>query len=396
MAAITLRIEPETRDGTSCTVAAVLAGLAGGPARLWYRLDPAPAPPLEPLAVAHAFTVSAVAMAMAAGRDLAVDGPLTAGLIENLAEFQRGWSAWMPDRFRPVAIRQHSLVPDEPYRPERRIVLPYSGGLDSAFSALTLARDGSLGTLVAIRGLDIALADAGRWAGALAGMRSCAQSLGVPLVEAATNWQEVAPGRPGHLGYFAPVIAVPLLLSGHAAVAMPSAYPYVALDLPHETNPISDPLLGRPGFPVRHHGAWMRRIDKADAIAGWPEGVAALRSCVDPGPDGGPCRRCRKCLQTALLFAALGHPVPASLGGAVPAPEAIEGLEDNPYTLVALDDAVRTARGRGLAAAWIDAAERRLLRAGLRTTAGMDAERESHELRRRLDYVLGGTGRPAP
>ena len=66
-----------------------------------------PAP--EPLAVAHAFAVSTVNMAMAAGRDLAIDGPLTPGLIENLAEYQRVWAAWMPDTFRAVAVRPSSL-----------------------------------------------------------------------------------------------------------------------------------------------------------------------------------------------------------------------------------------------------------------------------------------------
>ena len=77
---------------------------------------------------------------MALGRDLTIDGPLTRGLMLNLQEYQAAWARWMPDRFHPIDIQARELVADEAFRPERRFVVPFSGGLDSMLYGLVSAR----------------------------------------------------------------------------------------------------------------------------------------------------------------------------------------------------------------------------------------------------------------
>jgi FkbM family methyltransferase len=391
MSEVAIRFEPIVRTSDSLTVAAQISGVAAEPYRLWYRLPGDHE--IDELAMAHAFAVSVINQAMALGRDLVVEGPLTRGLISNLDEYQRVWSSWMPRKFRPIAIRARELVADEPYRSERGVILPFSGGLDSAYTALMLKERHSLRALVAIQGLDIALSARDQWNGALSGMSAMARSLGSPLLLAACNWQEVAPRLPGYLGYLVGPIATAILLSRtYGETVIPSYYPYDRLELPIESNPLTDPLLGRPGFPVRHHGAWAHRIDKVAAISCWAEALQHLRPCLTTTAEGSACGRCHKCIRTALLFAALDIPVPAALGGKLPAIADLEGLRMLPIGAIDLRDAVAAARRRGAGDAWIAVAERRIAEFGALPPAADQLE----ELARRLDYVLGGTNRPAP
>jgi hypothetical protein len=321
-----------------------------------------------------------------------LDRPLTRGLAMNLDEFQRAWATWHPDRFRPVALRPAALVDDEPFRPGGGALMGFSLGVDSSFSALALARAGTLGGLVAVRGLDVPLDDAARWAGLAAGAAACAQALGRPLLHAATNWEEVTQHRPGYLGYHLPVMAILALASrGFGWGAVPSSWSYAHLVLPLETNPLTDPMLGRPGFPLRQHGAWARRIDKVAALAGWPPALHHLRPCDAPAADGTACRRCRKCLHSALMFAALGHAVPGALGGAIPEPAAIRAIDVTPYARQSLAEVLDAARARGIAGAWVDAVAERLAAAGgpRRTPEMVD------RLDRQLRYVLGEGPRSA-
>jgi hypothetical protein len=208
--------------------------------------------------------------------------------------------------------------------------------------------------------LDASLTDERRGAGAFAALQACARSLDAPLLAAATNWQQVMPPLPGHLGYVGAVLAIPVLLSRRYGYAVhPASWTYQGLRT-EETTPLTDPLLGRPGFPIRHHGAWARRIDKAAALASWPEAMQHLRPCDEPTADGGACGKCRKCIHTALSFCALGLPVPPAFGGRPPALEDLARFKMTPYSALALRDAIGAARQRGATDPWIALAEQRI------------------------------------
>lgn len=384
MSVVAVTTERVTRDGADRIVAARVSGVRDSPYRLWYRVPAGAA--LDDVVIGHALAVSVISQAMAVGRDIVIDQPLTRGLAMNLDEFQRAWATWHPDRFRRIALRPRALVDDEPCDPSRGAIVGASLGVDSSYSALTLARDGGLAMLVAVRGLEVALGDAARWDGLMAGLHACARSLDRPAVTAATNWEEIARTCPGYLGYHLPVMAVLALLSrGAGWGAVPSSYSYAHLVLPLETNPLTDPMLGRPGFPLRQHGAWARRIEKAAAIAGWPEAVAHLRPCDTPRPDGTACGACRKCVHTAIMFAALGLPVPAALGGAAPSQAAIGALDVSVYARLSLTESLDAARARGCREPWVAAVEGRLAAAGgpVRTPG------ERERIERQLRYVLG-------
>ncbi len=210
---------------------------------------------------------------------------------------------------------------------------------------------------------------------------------------AATNWQEIAPKLPGYLGFFPPIVAAGLLHAPtYGGTVSASAYPYDSLALPLETNPLTDPLLGRPGFPVLHHGAFAHRIDKVAAVASWPVALKHLRPCDAPTVEGGACARCRKCVQTALAFCALGLPVPPSLGGAPPSIGDIERFEMTPYALLGLRDVLAAARSRNIGAPWLAAVEQRIAAADPMSVGADDAA----GLRRRLEHALGGPGGSGP
>jgi len=368
-----------------------ITGITDESQLLWYRIEADREP--DELTLAHAFAVSLINIAMALGRDLVIDGPLTSGLMLNLQEYKTAWVRWMPHRFRMIDITPRGLVADEPFRPERRFVVPFSGGLDSMYTAWSLHQRGLLGALVPIHGLDIPVAEVERWLLTLEGLRDCASSLDVPLYTVQTNWNEFARQLPGYLGYFLPIVAAALLTAGdYCGIAVASGWPYDHLRLPEERNVITDPLLGRPACSVLHHGAEAHRIDKVAAIAAWPQGISSMRPCDAPrAVDGSACGRCRKCIQTAMAFLALGHPVPPSLGGAPPTIEDIERVTMTPYAALGMRDAVAAARERGIRGAWIPAAESRAAEFAAQPPPSSDAV----DLRRRLDYVLGGTERPA-
>jgi hypothetical protein len=207
MTKIFVSLDRVTRAQGVVTASAAIAGVTNKSQRLWYRIASEREP--DALTLAHTFAVSTINMAMALGRDLAIDGPLTRGLLLNLHEYQAAWVRWMPDRFHPIDIQARELVADVAFRPERRFVVPFSGGLDSMYTAWCLHQRGMLGALVPIQGLDIAITQDERWSPTLARLRDCAGSLGVPLCAVQTNWNYVARDLPGYLGYFLPVVTVP-------------------------------------------------------------------------------------------------------------------------------------------------------------------------------------------
>jgi hypothetical protein len=151
MAAITVRPEPIVRDGDVQTVSAVVSGVTDNPYRIWYRIPCGYE--IDDVSLGHALAISVINQAMALGRDVFIDGTLTHGLVANLEEYQHVWSAWRPRTFRVVAIRSRALVEEESYRPQRGVILPFSGGLDSAYSASLLAQSGRLRALFTIQGL---------------------------------------------------------------------------------------------------------------------------------------------------------------------------------------------------------------------------------------------------
>lgn len=391
MSEIDIHIDEPTFEQGMTVISARITGVGLQSRRLWYRIDSRHTP--DAPAIAHAFVVSLINTAMASGCDLKINGPLTSGLILNLEEYQRAWSRWMPDRFRSIGIRPNEIISDDVFHPERGVVMAFSGGLDSMHAAWELHRSGRLGAMVAIQGLDIAITSTEQWLATLARLRECARSIDVALHEVHTNWEEIARDLPGYLGYFLPVIAACLLMAPrHAAIAATSSYPYDHLTFPLETNPITDPLLGRPGCPVYHVGAAAHRIDKVAAIAAWPEALLHLRPCNSSLADGRACGRCRKCIQTAMAFLGLGLPVPPALGGRPPAIDDIANFQMTPYARLGLRDAVSSARRLGIKGAWISAAEHRLGN----VAAVPPPASGSTEWSRRLDYVLGGTFRPMP
>jgi FkbM family methyltransferase len=382
--------EPEIEQGMT-VISARITGAGLQSRRLWYRIEAGRTP--DALAIAHAFVVSLINTAMGSGCDLRINGPLTSGLILNLEEYQSAWSRWMPSRFRRINIRSNETISDDAFQPERGFTMAFSGGLDSMHGAWELHRSKRLRALIAIQGLDIPIASTGQWLPTLARLRDCARSINVPLHEVHTNWEDVARDLPGYLGYFLPVIAAGLLMAPrHSGIAATSSYPYDHLTFPLETNPITDPLLGRPGCPVYHVGATAHRIDKVAEIAAWPEALKHLRPCDSSLPDGRACGRCRKCIQTALTFLGLGLPVPPALGSRPPSLDDIDSFQMTPYARLGLRDAVNSARKLGIKGAWIGAVEHRLGN----FAAAPAPTSDSGEWSRRLDYVLGGTFRPMP
>ncbi len=91
-----------------------ITGITDESQLLWYRIEADREP--DELTLAHAFAVSLINIAMALGRDLVIDGPLTSGLMLNLQEYKTAWVRWMP-----------ASIPDDRYyapRAGRRRTLP--------------------------------------------------------------------------------------------------------------------------------------------------------------------------------------------------------------------------------------------------------------------------------
>jgi hypothetical protein len=300
--------EPIFKEGY-VELAATLEQNQGERQRIWFRLPSTILPTLpgnlDPFVLAVLFTV------MSAPADLEIHGEVSPSLLRNLAEFQKAWALWLPDRYHPVDLSASSYG-ELPRVDGNEVIMGFSGGIDSSFTAWhhrPNQADDQPKKLVAgimVHGFDIPISQPDVFARAAERSRSMLASIGMRLIPVSTN-QRVQ-RRNWDDSYAAALASCLMLFQGqYNAAYISSAYPYNDLILPCGSNPITDHLLSNDSFQIIHEGAAFSKVEKMRQIIQWPEAMQYLRVCWQGPHLDRNCCRCQKCVTMMLLFRALGQ-----------------------------------------------------------------------------------------
>jgi len=273
---------------------------------------------LELTASPHAFLTAAAPPALARReRRIAVDGAVSPRLRDGLLVALRTLVRWSrPDRTVPL-LEPRSTAPTRPARGARAGLL-FSGGVDSMALLHANRRDfppdhpRAFTTAIFVDGFDINLpgaADEGAYYDlAFDRLRVATEDVGVRLVRVRTNVRELGSLWPQeHQGAAAAGLA-------HACarvlgrVETASSYTWDTL-FPYGTHPALDLHYSSADLRVVHADLNRTRLEKLGAMADWPAGLSALRTCWEGDRQQLRlnCGTCHKCVLTMLELVAVGR-----------------------------------------------------------------------------------------
>ena len=267
--------------------------------------------------------------AMLLGRDLHVDGPVSAQLLDRIVQHQLAVEGFSGGRWRPVRITAAEEVSGGPVppgdvpqsaSPNDAALLAFTGGLDST-AALLRNQSGGNGRLrrpliggLLVHGFDIALDQTEQFALARDNAARMLAMEDLPLLTLRTDWRRSTP----HWAetFIAAAAACLHQYRGHASRGMLATdLPFAQMITPHGSHPVTNMLLDSHDFALQFELTDIDRARRAEIVARRPEMADRLRVCFRAA-DGTAlnCGRCEKCNRTRLVFLAAGVPAPASLG----------------------------------------------------------------------------------
>ena len=305
------REEAIESDGLT-TVSVTIELSNQGRSRLWYRVPSEYGELLTPSC--DPFVVATIFLAMSKRADMVVHGEASPSLLQNLAEFQAAWRAWRPYHYGQIEIAAE--VEREASQTGDKAIAAFSGGVDSCFTVFRHQR-GRCGRFqrhvkagLMIHGFDIPLEQQQVFSVAAEKSKKMLASLGVELIPMATNFREIKQDWEDAFGA-GTASCLMLLQGGFTAGLVGSSDPYIALNLPYGSNPITDHLLSSRAFQIVCDGASFTRLEKVKEIADWPEALQNLRVCWQGAQKDRNCGQCEKCIRTILGFRVLGLDLPS-------------------------------------------------------------------------------------
>ena len=263
--------------------------------------------------------IATIFFAMKSGRDLVVQGQVSASLLANLEEFQEAWRMLAPEKYQVVSIIAASVTTTESSHDleSKPSVIAFSGGVDATFTLLRHSKKLAgfrttkpLGGIL-IHGFDIPLQSEAAFAMAKSNAKIILDILELPLITVRTNWREIC--SDWETQYVSGLSACLNLFSEIARFGLfGSDEDYANFVLPWASNPVTNHLLSSDSFRIVTDGAGYTRTEKVDLIGRFPEVSKKLRVCWE-GKNGDNCGHCEKCVRTALNFMATGASPPPSL-----------------------------------------------------------------------------------
>lgn len=304
--AVRARYVAPRREGLGWRSSVILTGLGDGERELWFETE------VEQPESADPFALLLAPLCLTRGSTLHIDGPVSVGLWRNLHEFAGVFYSTGAHRKDPKAPPPPMTVsrlesPTTSDADPNAAVVGFSGGVDSAFSIMrhtrTLPHDirYDLKRAVIVHGFDVPLGNTAGFRALVERVRTIPESVGVELVQAATNYREFNPDW--EMSHGAAVAAALNLCRGTSAVGLiASGVAYRNLFSPWGSAPYLDHLFSSSSFRIEGDGAVFTRLGKIEGLASWPEIVPALKFCWQ-GPDPAQnCGTCPKCVVTALYL----------------------------------------------------------------------------------------------
>jgi hypothetical protein len=276
------------------------------PERLWFHVDGAPTDRLP--ADADAFAAALALPAMAAGRPLQVDGPVSAALLEGLGRIMRQHAAWSQGMAVPLAPVEIRARPAHRAARGSRAVSFFSGGLDSFY---TLLRNHGrypegdarrIDAIVLLHGFDVPLTDEETFARVREHATAVTKAVGCELFVIRTNVREVLPRLDWETqGHGAALAAAGLALSSLVhTVFVPSSGQPLSAGLPNAVHASLVPWWSTETTEFVSDGSWATRSAKTALVARSPVAREHLRVCWQANSRGRNCGDCEKCLRTMI------------------------------------------------------------------------------------------------
>lgn len=249
-------------------------------------------------------------LAMREADHVHVHGTVSKKSLLNLAEYQRAWVRWRPNKYFKVKITADEVV--ESMKGSGEALSAYSGGADAMFSLFQNASENKLENVsynlrgcLLVHGFDIPLSDHDAFKIVREKAASLHSHLGVDSLWIRTNSKEIV--QDWEDSFAAQLMACLHLFSSRFDTALiGSSEPYDELVIPWGSSPITDHLLTGGAMEAVHYGAGYSRTEKIDYLSNIPLAVENLRVCWQGADKTKNCGECEKCIRTRLNFEAAG------------------------------------------------------------------------------------------
>lgn len=287
-----------TQEGEH-TVLSAPVRLGGSEMRLWFRVPAS----VNPALAADPFLAACLIPAMALGKSIEIESPISASLLCAADSVQNIFHNWFPELTR-IPVSADPLSRSR----ERRggIGCFFSGGVDSLYTFLKHEQE--ITTIVYVHGFDVGLNDDPLRKKISDALHEFAARTGKSLIEVATNLRDFTNqhGAWGDKIHGSALASVGLLLDSLLErIYVPSSYAYSEL-FPWASHPLVDPLWSTETIQIVHDGCEASRFEKVATIAGDDRALSTLRVCWENRNGAYNCEVCEKCLRTMTALEILG------------------------------------------------------------------------------------------
>jgi hypothetical protein len=347
------------------TISATIENPKGERRSLWYKIPSQYASAITESS--DSFIIASLFRAMEQKTDVIVKGVLSPSLLRNLAEYQAIWHCWLPHKYQPIEIIAEEEQ-ETPLAVNDEFITPFSGGVDSCFSAFTHAKNlcgrtnRNIGLAMMVHGFDIPLSEPEMFARAYAKNEEMLKSLELELFYVSTNFRSLK--QDWEHSFVTGLVSCMSLLKGkYKGGLIPSGEPYQDLINPWGSHPMIDYLLSSDNFTIQHDAARFTRGEKTEVLTQWLEALQNLRVCWQGKEKDRNCGKCEKCIRTILNFKAVGADVPPCFSEDVTNAQiyqlALKKL--NKPQLNQLKFVLEKAKSNNISDSWVNTLERTLI-----------------------------------
>jgi hypothetical protein len=287
--------------------------LLNKPDRLWFAFPEKFAPSVTRRS--DAFAAGLIVLAMHSGEDMHIEGELSPRLARGLAEYQRVFRSWYPDKLSTIQINAACVSELPPEQAGKETLTLFSGGVDSAFTLMKHLpehqplTDHQVRYALFIHGYDIPLQNRSSYEHACRTFSSELAGSGVELIPVRTNLRYFTSGLlPWMIAHGCATIAAGLTLDRLCSSLLVPATHFLDDFKPWGSSPLVDHWLSTETLETLHHGVTSSRMDKVSAIAGWQPAQRFLRVCINEDLRDGVhnCSVCEKCFRTMIMLEMCG------------------------------------------------------------------------------------------
>lgn len=264
---------------------------------------------------AEAYIIATIMSAMAEKRTLKVHGSVSRTLLSNLTEFRDIWNCRLPEIYHNIDF-EATTIDDSVKTKNNTAIAAFSGGLDSTFTVwqhtqkLAGYRSQNIKACVMVHGFDIFKED--EYKSAFNQAQDTLNDINIPLFPLRTNYRSIIELNWNHTHGIALASCLNNFKKSYSKGIIAGTFSYKYDRYTNGSNPINDPLLSSSSLEIFHDGAKYYRDKKILEISKWKKGSNNLRVCFSGARRDINCGKCRKCIQTLMIYEVYGLEIPQS------------------------------------------------------------------------------------